>query len=87
MGRIRVGFEAVVADEYDNPVPADEAGELLLRAQEPFAFASGYLGRPEQTVQAWRNLWFHTGDRVARDADGNFRFIEAIRNLLQARPT
>jgi crotonobetaine/carnitine-CoA ligase len=85
MGRIRPGFEAIVADEHDNPVAAGVAGELLLRAREPFAFASGYLGRPEQTVQAWRNLWFHTGDRVARDADGYFRFIDRLKDVIRRR--
>ena len=43
---------------------AGEAGELVLRADEPFAFATGYFGMPDKTVEAWRNLWFHTGDRV-----------------------
>ena len=85
MGRIRPGFEAIVADEHDNPLPAEHAGELLLRAHEPFAFAAGYFGRPEQTVEAWRNLWFHTGDRVARDADGNFRFIDRLKDVIRRR--
>ncbi len=48
-------------------LPDGEAGELLLRADEPFAFASGYFNMPEKTVEAWRNLWFHTGDRVVRE--------------------
>ncbi len=74
MGRVRDGFEARVVDPEDNPLPDGQAGELLLRADEPFAFATGYFGMPEKTVEAWRNLWFHTGDRVIRDADGYFRF-------------
>jgi crotonobetaine/carnitine-CoA ligase len=85
MGRIRPGFQAIVADEHDNPLPPDVPGELLLRAHEPFAFAAGYFGRPEQTVQAWRNLWFHTGDRVARDQDGNFRFIDRLKDVIRRR--
>ena len=40
MGRVRPGFEAMVADQHDNPVGADVPGELLLRAHEPFAFAA-----------------------------------------------
>ena len=68
MGRLQPGFDARVVDEYDVELPAGEAGELVLRADEPFAFASGYFGMPEETVKAWRNLWFHTGDRVVRGA-------------------
>jgi crotonobetaine/carnitine-CoA ligase len=85
MGRLRPGFDAIVADEHDNPLPPGEAGELLLRAHEPYAFAGGYLGRPEHTVQAWRNLWFHTGDRVTRDDDGNFRFIDRLKDVIRRR--
>ncbi|MCA0240794.1 MAG: AMP-binding protein [Proteobacteria bacterium] len=85
MGWLRPGFEARVADAWDAECPRGEAGELLLRAAEPFSFAAGYWGRPEQTVQAWRNLWFHTGDRVVQDADGAFRFVDRIKDAIRRR--
>ncbi|HSW03590.1 AMP-binding protein [Aquabacterium sp.] len=85
MGWLQPGFEARVVDEQDIELPPGEAGELLLRADEPFAFASGYFGMPEQTVEAWRNLWFHTGDRVVREADGAFRFIDRIKDAIRRR--
>lgn len=85
MGWLMPGFDARVVDEHDVELPAGEAGELLLRADEPFAFASGYFGMPEKTVDAWRNLWFHTGDRVVRDADGAFRFVDRIKDAIRRR--
>ena len=85
MGWLRSGFEARVADEGDIEVPVGTAGELLLRADEPYAFASGYFNMPGKTVEAWRNLWFHTGDRVVRDADGAFRFIDRIKDAIRRR--
>lgn len=85
MGWLRPGFQARVADEGDVELPAGEAGELLLRADEPHAFASGYFNMPEKTVEAWRNLWFHTGDRVVRDADGAFRFVDRIKDAIRRR--
>ena len=85
MGWLRPGFDARVVDDADNEVPAGEAGELVLRADEPFAFASGYFGKPEKTVEAWRNLWFHTGDRVVREADGAFRFVDRIKDAIRRR--
>lgn len=85
MGWLRPGFEARVADENDIAVPAGVAGELLLRADEPHAFASGYFNMPDKTVEAWRNLWFHTGDRVLRDADGAFRFVDRIKDAIRRR--
>ena len=85
MGWLRPGFEARVVDALDLALPAGEAGELVLRADEPFAFASGYFGMAEKTVEAWRNLWFHTGDRVVREADGAFRFIDRLKDAIRRR--
>lgn len=85
MGRLAAGFEARVVDANDMPVPDGEPGELLLRANEPFAFASGYHGMPDKTVEAWRNLWFHTGDRVIRSEDGYFRFVDRLKDAIRRR--
>lgn len=85
MGRVRPGFEAIVVDEEDNPVPDGMPGELALRAREPFAFATGYFAMPEKTVEAWRNLWFHTGDRVLREPDGRFRFLDRMKDAIRRR--
>jgi len=57
----------------------------VLRHDEPFAFADGYHGMPEQTVRAWRNLWFHTGDRVIRDGDGWYRFLDRAKDAIRRR--
>ena len=85
MGRIVPGFTARVADEHDEDVPPGTPGELLLRADEPFAFATGYFGMTDKTVEAWRNLWFHTGDRVVRDADGFFTFLDRLKDAIRRR--
>ncbi len=85
MGKLAAGFDARVVDENDRPVPDGEAGELILRANEPYAFASGYFGMPDKTVEAWRNLWFHTGDRVVRSPDGYFRFLDRLKDAIRRR--
>jgi crotonobetaine/carnitine-CoA ligase len=85
MGRLLPGFDARVVDEHDNALPDGQPGELVLRADEPFAFATGYFGMPEKTVEAWRNLWFHTGDRVVREADGYYRFIDRMKDAIRRR--
>jgi crotonobetaine/carnitine-CoA ligase len=85
MGRVVAGFQARVVDSHDVELPPGEAGELVLRADEPFAFASGYFGMPEKTVEAWRNLWFHTGDRVIRDESGYFRFVDRLKDAIRRR--
>src|SRR6202030_2417964 len=79
------GFEARVVGDADNALPDGVPGELVLRADEPFAFATGYFGMPEKTVEAWRNLWFHTGDRVVREGDGYYRFIDRMKDAIRRR--
>lgn len=84
MGRVMLGFEARVVDEHDSPVPDGTAGELVLRASEPYAFATGYWRMPEATVEAWRDLWFHTGDRVVCE-DGWYRFLDRMKDAIRRR--
>ncbi len=44
-----------------------------------------YHKKPEQTVEAWRNLWFHTGDYVWRDEDGYYYFVERKKDVIRRR--
>ncbi len=85
MGPVFTGFQAKVVDALDEEVPDGEAGELVLRADEPYAFATGYFGMADKTVEAWRNLWFHTGDRVIRDPDGRLRFVDRLKDAIRRR--
>jgi crotonobetaine/carnitine-CoA ligase len=85
MGRVRPGFDARVVGDGGLPVPDGTPGELVVRAHEPFAFALGYHGRPQATVEAWRDLWFHTGDRVVRDRDGWFAFVDRTKDAIRRR--
>ncbi|QTH21697.1 AMP-binding protein [Rhizorhabdus wittichii] len=85
MGVLLDGFEARVADADDQPVADGLPGELLLRAREPFAMAIGYHAMPDKTIEAWRNLWLHTGDRVIRDPDGYFYFVDRLKDTIRRR--
>jgi carnitine-CoA ligase len=87
-GRIREDYpwpEVRVADEFDEPVPDGEVGELLVRSAEPWALNVGYHKMPEQTAAAWRNGWFHTGDAFRRDDDGWFYFVDRLRDTIRRR--
>jgi len=85
MGYLVEGVDACIAGPDDQPLPDGEAGELLLRSREPLAFATGYFGMPDKTNEAWRNRWFHTGDRVVRDADGHYRFVDRMKDSIRRR--
>ncbi|MEI7058717.1 ATP-dependent acyl-CoA ligase [Nocardioides sp. CCNWLW239] len=85
MGRLQPGFRMRVVDADGADVPPGTPGELLLRSDQPFAFASGYFGMAEATTAAWQDLWFHTGDRVAVEADGSMRFVDRIKDVIRRR--
>jgi len=84
-GRQRPGMICRLVDDQDFEVPAGEPGELLVRSEEPWALMSGYLGKPEKTVEATRNLWLHTGDIFRRDAEGNFYYVDRKKDMIRRR--
>ena len=85
MGRVVPGFEVRIVDENDCEVPTGTPGEMLVRHSEPFSVANGYFGNPEATASAWRNLWFHTGDRVVCDKQGVYHFLDRIKDAIRRR--
>ena len=82
-GRVMDGFELLVVDEDDLPVPPGVVGECLIRARLPWHSCAGYYKLPEQTVQANRNGWFHTGDRGYLDEEGYFWFVDRAKDSIR----
>ena len=56
-----------------------ENDEILVRGPNIFP---GYWNRPEQTAEALRDGWFHTGDQGEVNAAGNWRIAGRIKNLI-----
>lgn len=46
---------------------------------------SGYWRRPQATLDAFRNLWFHTGDLARFDQDGWLYFVDRKADYLRRR--
>ncbi|MEY2920719.1 MAG: hypothetical protein RL261_2024, partial [Pseudomonadota bacterium] len=84
-GRPREGVEARVVDGNDIEVPHGEVGELILRASRPWEISQGYYRNPQATAAVWRNGWFHTGDAFRRDAEGNFFFVDRMKDAIRRR--
>lgn len=78
-------FHAAVADDQDRLLGPGEPGELVLRPKQPYVVTTGYYGAPEATAEVFRNLWFHTGDRVWRDEDGYFYFLDRMKDSIRRR--
>jgi crotonobetaine/carnitine-CoA ligase len=85
LGRAVDEFDVRVFDEHDAEAPEGQPGELVVRSRYPFSLAAGYHGMPDATIDSWRNLWFHTGDRVLRDSDGWFRFLDRREDTIRRR--
>jgi crotonobetaine/carnitine-CoA ligase len=82
-GRVRPIYDVIVADDDDAPVPAGEVGEILVRPREPGVLFDGYLNRAEATVNATRNLWFHTGDLGHLDDAQRLTFLGRKREMIR----
>ena len=86
VGRVDPDLYATrVVDADEEDVPAGEVGELLVRPLLPWTMTQGYFGMPERTLEAFRNLWFHTGDAARLDADGNLWFVDRIKDRIRRR--
>jgi carnitine-CoA ligase len=84
-GRVRRGIEVRLVDEHDCEVATGEVGEIIVRSELPWALNHGYHRMPEATAVAWRNGWFHTGDAARRDADGNYFFVDRLKDTIRRR--
>ncbi|MFC5523143.1 AMP-binding protein [Polaromonas jejuensis] len=78
-------FEVQLVDEDGTAVPAGGAGELVIRATQPSLLMDGYFGMPEETLAAFRNLWFHTGDVLRADEDGYLYFVGRRKDVVRRR--
>ena len=79
------GYEVRIVNEYDEPLGPNEVGELIVRTALPWSINVGYFGQPEATAAAWRNGWFHTGDALRYDEDGNFYFVDRFKDCIRRR--
>jgi carnitine-CoA ligase len=75
----------LVHPDTDEEVAVGEVGELVVRTKQPWTCSMGYYGMPEKTVEAWRNLWFHTGDAMRRDESGWYYFVDRYKDALRRR--
>jgi carnitine-CoA ligase len=78
-------FDVRIFDDDDNELPRDTEGEIVIRPKRAHAMFEGYWGRPEATVEASRNWWFHTGDIGRVDADDFLFFVDRKADYLRRR--
>ncbi len=84
-GRAAPYYEVMIVDEMDRPVPPGTSGEIVVRARHPHILMEGYDGLPEATLAAFRNLWFHSGDRGHMDENGFLFFHDRMKDAIRRR--
>lgn len=85
-GRPSADIEIRIVDDSGKETPAGSPGELLVRRAGPdprYGFFREYLKNPEATAEAWQGGWFHTGDIVSRDDDGDLHFVDRKKNVIR----
>lgn len=85
MGPPSEDFDVMVMGEDRRPVAFDEVGELLVRPRQPGAMFAGFWRRPQETLKAMTDLWWHTGDFVRMDANGYLYFVDRKKDYLRSR--
>ena len=78
-GRPLLGTELRIVDEHDRPLPLGSIGEVAVRGPQ---LMRGYWNLPEQSAEALRGGWLHTGDIGAFDADGYLTLMDRSKDLI-----
>ncbi len=87
VGRPLPGTEVLILDEYGDPLPPGQVGELVVRGEHVMA---GYWRSPELTAQRFRRDDFgqpllFTGDRCRLDEDGYLYFAGRVDDIYKQR--
>ena len=86
IGKPCPGWDAVLLDEDDKPVPTKQEGEICIRLNgaRPLGLFSGYLGDDELTRRVTRDGFYRTGDKAWMDEDGYFWFLGRTDDLIKS---
>jgi crotonobetaine/carnitine-CoA ligase len=78
-------YEVRIVDDDDLSLGPRETGEIVMRPRKPYTMMSGYYKMPDATLEAFRNLWFHTGDLGYFDEDGFLYYVGRKKDAIRRR--
>jgi len=84
-GRASPDYVVEIHDESGERLDPGQSGEIVARPRRPGVMFQEYIDDPPATVQATRELWFHTGDRGYFDADGWLYFVDRLKDVIRRR--
>ena len=78
-GRPVQGTVVQIQDPLGNPVPTGEVGEVCVRGGQ---FMREYWRRPEETAEAFRDGWYHSGDAGRLDEEGYLFLVDRTKDMI-----
>ena len=79
IGREGINAEVRIFDDEDRELPRGEVGEIVLRGP---GIMQGYWRKPEETAEALRKGWYHTGDLGYIDQDDYIYIVDRKKDLI-----
>ncbi|MCC6367080.1 MAG: AMP-binding protein [Bryobacterales bacterium] len=76
---VAAGLEMVIRNHDGTPVPPGVTGEITVRGAH---VAAGYYRDEDATRRAFRDGWFHTGDRGYQDSEGHLFVTGRLHDLI-----
>jgi long-chain acyl-CoA synthetase len=75
-------MDAMIVDieTGEKVMPVGETGELVVKGPQVM---KGYWNKPEETAQALRGGWLHTGDIARMDEEGYFFIVDRIKDMIK----
>lgn len=78
-GRASFCTEVRIVDSEEREVPRGTVGEVVVRGPNVM---QGYWNKPEQTAEALRDGWMHTGDGGYMDEDGFIFVVDRLKDMI-----
>jgi long-chain acyl-CoA synthetase len=78
-GQAVPSVEVKIVDEHDHEVPRGTVGEIITRGPHVM---KGYWNKPEETIQALRGGWMHTGDAGSMDDEGFVYIVDRVKDMI-----
>lgn len=78
-GQPALTVQVRIVDEDGNEAPRGQVGEITVRGP---GVMLGYWNRPEETAEAIRNGWMHTGDAGYMDENGMLYIVDRIKDMI-----